>query len=132
MEQELGWRYYGGKHYESIYTRFYQGYILPKKFGYDKRRTHFSSLICSGEISRKYALHELEKETYPREQQMEDKEYVIKKLGLTDEKFESIMKLPHMSYDNYPNLEMIFRTPLYRRAAAVGRIIFAGKMVDAG
>ena len=41
LEKELGWRYYGGKHYESIYTRFYQGYILPRKFGYDKRRTHF-------------------------------------------------------------------------------------------
>ncbi len=45
LERELGWRYYGGKHFESIYTRFYQGYILPKKFGYDKRKSHLSSRL---------------------------------------------------------------------------------------
>ena len=62
LERELGWKYYGWKHYESIYTRFYQGYILPKKFGYDKRKSHLSSLICSGEMTREEALEELKKE----------------------------------------------------------------------
>ncbi|HRJ76743.1 MAG TPA: N-acetyl sugar amidotransferase, partial [Anaerolineales bacterium] len=79
LENELGWRYYGGKHYESIYTRFYQGYILPEKFGYDKRRCHLSSLICSGEITREQALKELEKPTYSPIMQEEDREYVVKK-----------------------------------------------------
>ena len=65
LEQEIGWRYYGGKHCESIYTRFFQGYILPKKFGYDKRKAHFSSLICSGEMTREEALQSLKKEIYP-------------------------------------------------------------------
>jgi len=94
LENELGWKYYGGKHYESIYTRFYQGYILPKKFGYDKRRTHLSSLICSGEITRSEALEELNNEPYPLELQEQDKEYVIKKLGITKDEFERIMNLP--------------------------------------
>ncbi|MHC1783281.1 MAG: hypothetical protein AB9891_11120 [Anaerolineaceae bacterium] len=56
LQNELGWEYYGGKHYESIYTRFFQGYILPKKFNIDKRRAHFSSLIRSGQKTREQEL----------------------------------------------------------------------------
>ncbi len=61
IEKELGWKYYGVKHYESIFTRFYQGYILPRKFKIDKRRAHLSTLICSGQITREEALEELKK-----------------------------------------------------------------------
>ena len=50
ITEKLGWKDYGGKHYESIWTRFYQGYILPKKFGIDKRKAHYSNLICSGQM----------------------------------------------------------------------------------
>ena len=50
---KYGWEDYGGKHYESVYTRFYQGWILPDKFGYDKRRMHLSTLICSGQMTRR-------------------------------------------------------------------------------
>jgi N-acetyl sugar amidotransferase len=103
LEHELGWKYYGGKHFESIYTRFYQGYILPRKFGYDKRRMHLSSLICSGEITRSEAIEELKNEPYPIELQMRDKEYVIKKLGLTEVEFERIMGLPKRKFDEFPS-----------------------------
>jgi N-acetyl sugar amidotransferase len=103
LERELGWRNYGGKHFESIYTRFYQGYILPQKFGFDKRRCHLSSLICSGEISRDAALRELQNPPYPLEQQEEDKVYVLKKLGLSAEEFEALMALPKKTYLDYPN-----------------------------
>jgi N-acetyl sugar amidotransferase len=103
LEKELGWKYYGGKHYESIYTRFYQGYILPKKFGYDKRRMHLSSLICSGEITRSEAMSELKNEPYPSHLQNEDYQYVIKKLGLTDMEFERIMNLPKRKYEDFPS-----------------------------
>lgn len=103
LENELGWKYYGGKHYESIYTRFYQGYILPKKFGYDKRRMHLSSLICSGEITRSQAIDELKNEPYPQEMQREDKEYVIKKMGLTEMEFDEIMSLPKRKFEDYPS-----------------------------
>lgn len=103
LQDELGWRYYGGKHYESIYTRFYQGFILPEKFGFDKRRSHLSSLICSGEITREKALEELKIPTYSPAMQEEDREYVAKKLGFSEEEFNAIMKAPKRSYWDYPS-----------------------------
>jgi len=103
LEKELGWRYYGGKHYESIYTRFYQGYILPRKFGFDKRKMHLSSLICSGEITREHALAELAELPYPAALQQSDREYVIKKLGLTEPEFEQIMSAPPKRFSDYPS-----------------------------
>lgn len=102
LEKELGWRYYGGKHYESIYTRFYQSYVLPRKFNIDKRKSHLSCLICStGEVSRERALEELKKETYDKDKMQEDKEYVIKKLELAGGKFEDIMSLPTKTFKDY-------------------------------
>ena len=114
LERDLGWRYYGGKHYESIYTRFYQGYILPKKFGYDKRKTHLSSLICSGQITRDEALRELKTEIYPADIQKQDREYVVKKLGLTDTQFEEIMRLPRKSFWDYPSYARMYASAPYR------------------
>lgn len=122
LERELCWKYYGGKHYESIYTRFFQGYILPKKFGYDKRKTHFSSLICSGEMTRDEALAELKKETYPIEMQEEDMAYVIKKLGLSNEEFEGIMNLPQKSYWDYPSYGKVYKGPVYKGTRTIYRL----------
>jgi N-acetyl sugar amidotransferase len=114
LHDELGWRDYGGKHYESIYTRFYQGYILLRKFGYDKRRSHLSSLICSGQTSRMQALKDLQSEPYPLEAQESDRKYVIKKFGLTDAEFEKIMRLPAKSYFDYPSYASFYRSRTYR------------------
>jgi len=114
LQKELDWQYYGGKHYESIYTRFYQGYILPKKFGYDKRRTHLSSLICSGEITRAEALADLEINPYSEQLQLEDRDYVIKKFGLTGAEFDEIMCLPQKTIWDYASYEKAYRNPLYR------------------
>lgn len=114
LEKELGWHYYGGKHYESIYTRFFQGYILPKKFGYDKRKGHLSSLICSSEITREEALEELKKEPYPTDLQLQDRHYVVNKLGLTEEEFDSIMALPHKTIYDYPSYARDDKAPLAR------------------
>jgi N-acetyl sugar amidotransferase len=110
LEKELGWQYYGGKHFESIYTRFFQGYILPVKFGYDKRRGHLSSLICSGEITRQDALAELSKPTYAPALQEADREYVVKKLGLTDDEFQTILDLPRKTIYDYPSYTREKRT----------------------
>ena len=121
LEQELGWRYYGGKHYESIYTRFYQGYILPTKFGYDKRRSHLSSLICSGETTRDAALKELDKPTYQPTMQEEDREYVVKKLGLTDDEFESILNAPKKTFWDYPSYGRVIEGPLLKGLYKLGR-----------
>lgn len=103
ITKELHWQDYGGKHFESIYTRFYQGYILPNKFGFDKRRMHLSSLICSNLITRNDALQELKKPTYPIPMQQDDKEYTIKKLGITEQEFENIMASEIKSYYDYPS-----------------------------
>ncbi len=67
LADELGWRDYGGKHYESVFTRYFQGYYLPRKFGYDKRLAHYSSLILSGQLTRDDALGRMETPDYPEE-----------------------------------------------------------------
>ncbi len=103
LQNKLGWQYYGGKHYESIYTRFFQGYILPKKFNIDKRKAHYSSLIRSGQITRETALEEMSAPTYPEDMQRDDREYVIKKLCLTEKEFDDIMAAPVKTYRDYPN-----------------------------
>lgn len=101
--EKYGWKDYGGKHFESIFTRFYQGYILPVKFGVDKRKAHLSSLICSGQISKEQALEILKTNSYLETQAQEDKEYVIKKFGLTLQEFDKIMDTPPKSHFEYPS-----------------------------
>jgi N-acetyl sugar amidotransferase len=102
LMQELGWRDYGGKHYESVFTRFYQGYILPTKFGVDKRKAHLSNLICSGQISKEEAKAVLATPPYSRDLQQQDQAFVIKKLKLSEEEFQSIMQLPVKDHADYP------------------------------
>lgn len=104
LTQELKWGYYGGKHYESVYTRFYQSYILPKKFNIDKRKAHLSCLILSkGDMSRDHALDILKQPPANTKLMEEDKEYVIKKLGITVREFEEIMNIPVKSINDYRN-----------------------------
>lgn len=114
LERELGWKYYGSKHHESIYTRFYQGYILPTKFEYDKRRCHLSSQICSGQITREAALAELQRPTYAPSMQEDDCEYVAKKLSISDSEFHAIMKLPRKSFSDYPSYGRVIEGPLFK------------------
>lgn len=104
LEKELGWQYYGGKHYESVFTRFFQGYYLPKRFNVDKRRAHLSTMICSQQISRDEALEELKKPTYPDANLLkQDIEYIPKKLGITQEEFQRILEEPVKSHYDYPH-----------------------------
>lgn len=103
LTEELGWQYYGGKHHESVYTRFYQGYVLPKKFGIDKRYGHFSDLINAEQITREQALMEMKQPPYPEAQQQEDLVYVSKKLGLRGSAFDEVMALPVKSFRDYRN-----------------------------
>lgn len=103
LTEVLGWRDYGGKHHESIYTRFYQGYVLPKKFRIDKRYGHFSDLINSQQMTRAEALEEIVGPPYPEAQQKEDFIYVVKKLGFSSSEFEDIMNAPVKTFRDYPN-----------------------------
>ena len=103
LQEELGWVYYGGKHYESIYTRFFQGYVLPKKFGIDKRVGHLSDLINSGQISRKDAVEELSKPGYDSKLMHEDMTYVKKKFRVSDAEWDNLMNIPPKSFRDYKN-----------------------------
>ena len=112
LEKEFDWKYYGKKHYESIFTRFYQGYILPRKFGIDKRKAHLSNLICSGQISRTEALKEIEKEIYPPELLEKDKQNVLNKLGFSEKEFEKLMNEEPRSHFEFPNSRAILKFTL--------------------
>lgn len=113
---ELGWRDYGGKHYESVFTRFYQGYILPRKWNIDKRKAHLSNLICSGDMTREAALQELKNPPYPPLLQDQDKRYVAKKLGFTEDEFEKILTLPNRDHAEF-GTDRRTRAALYRLMA---------------
>lgn len=126
LERELGWRNYGGKHHESIYTKVFQAYILPVKFGIDKRRAHLATMINSGQITRAEALAELEQPAYDPARLREDLAYFIKKLGLTPAQWEEIMRTPPKDFTEYPNNHFWFErlggvVKLAKRMATSGR-----------
>lgn len=103
IQDKLGWIYYGGKHYESVYTRFFQGYILPTKFNIDKRIGHLSDLIRSGQLTREKALKELNLESYSQEMINNDMPFVLKKLDFDEKSFECIMNEKPKNFMDYPN-----------------------------
>lgn len=119
LQDELGWRDYGGKHHESVYTRWYQGVYLPRKFGYDKRKCHLSSRICSGEVTREEALEELKKPSYDPALQQQDCEYVAKKFGLTQQEFDAIMSAPLRQFSDFPSYAKVCASPWYQRVVAL-------------
>lgn len=123
LEKELGWRSYGGKHHESIYTRWYQGWFLPTRFGYDKRKAHLSSLICSREVTRDEARHTLRQPTYAEGLQRTDTEYVIKKLGLSVGEFHVIMTGPKRSFADFPSYATLREGMPFRTAQRAYRFV---------
>ena len=104
ITEELGWRDYGGKHYESVFTRFFQSYILPRKFNIDKRYSHYSTLICSGQINREEALELIKEPIYDSKKTEEDKQYVIKKLGISEKDFDDYINSPRVEHTHYPSI----------------------------
>ena len=103
LKKELEWVPYSSKHGESIYTKFFQEYILPIKFGADKRRAHLSNLITNQEISREEALKKFEMEKATESEIKSDFFFVIKKLGLSESEFEKIMQSPIKTIHDYHN-----------------------------
>ncbi len=110
LEKEYGWKYYGGKHFESRFTRFYQEVYLPKKYGWEKKRDHISSLIVGGEMTREEGLKEMGSSTASREQLDEETEYVLKKLDISGDEWDHIISAPNRSLDEYRSGEKIKRT----------------------
>jgi hypothetical protein len=109
LKKEIDYKPYRYKHYESIITRFFQGYILPEKFNIDKRKAHFSSLIVSGQMSRDEALEKLKEHPYGDTQVMErDKIFFLKKLELDKMQFQKIMENEPTSASLYAPLSIKF------------------------
>ncbi len=103
LAKKYGWRDYGGKHSESRFTKFYQEIYLPRKFGFDKRRLHLSSLIVSGQMTRDAALVELAQPIGAPDQLRRDFRFVAKKLGLSPDELNSLIDSPPVNHLDYPN-----------------------------
>ncbi|MEO8680294.1 MAG: N-acetyl sugar amidotransferase [Vicinamibacterales bacterium] len=106
--KELGWIDYGSKHGESIFTKFFQDYILPLKFGMDKRRPHLSTLILSGQVTRSDAVDQLKCEVESPERLKEDLAFFLKKMRLSAAEFDDIIRSPVKTYRDYPSNGWLF------------------------
>jgi hypothetical protein len=98
-----GWMDYGGKHEESRWTKYYQGVYLPKRYGFDKRRAHLSSMIVAGQLSRDDALDELSRPAVDARSERIETAFVTRKLGLTPTEFAELVALPPVDFRYYPN-----------------------------
>lgn len=107
--EKIGWRSYGKKHGESIFTKFFQNHYLPVKHQMDKRIPHLSSLIVSGQITRDEALIELKKPLYLDSELSQDIEYFCKKLGITKDEYNKIMNDDTHHYTDFPNWDSRYK-----------------------
>lgn len=128
LERDLGWRYYGGKHFESRWSRFFQAYYLPYKFGYDKRKAHLSSLVLDGQMIRSEALEALKQPLYDERLLAEDKVFIAKKLKISGDEFEDLINQSVRHYSEYPNhqkklraVRIIYRTFRKPLSMMIGR-----------
>ena len=105
---KFGWQPYPQKHFESRFTKFYESFWLPKRFGYDVRKVQFSSLIMTGQMSRDDALEELKKPTYDVKEIEREIEFICNKLEISREDFDSYINLPKKTYQDYKNQREIY------------------------
>ena len=103
LEQRFGWQRFQHKHHESRFTRFYEDYWLPRRFGYEKRRAHFSSLIMTGQMTREQALERISRPEMDEHFLKQEFEYVAHKLDLTVNELQHLFELPKNTYRDYRN-----------------------------
>jgi len=108
LSETYGWRPYPQKHFESRFTRFYEGYWLPTRFGYDTRRVQFSSLILTGQMTREEAVRKLQDPPYDPSTIAADFEYIATKLGISVEELRGYQDMPKKTYRDYNNQEWMF------------------------
>ncbi|WP_082938711.1 N-acetyl sugar amidotransferase [Mitsuaria sp. 7] len=121
---KFGWQKYAHKHYESRFTRFYEGYWQPTKFGYDKRRAHFSSLILTNQMSRDEALEKIAKPAYDEATIAQDFEYIATKLDISVEELRALHDGPNKSWRDYKSRQgLIDLGTKVMRAVGVQRAI---------
>lgn len=124
LVDRFGWQRYPQKHYESRFTRFLEGYWLPTKFGYDQRRTQFSSLILTKQMARADALERVAKPEYDEETIEQDFEYVATKLDISVAELKDLWRGPNKSYKDYKSaMPLIYVGTLVLRAVGVQRAI---------
>jgi len=109
LQDEYSWKPYPQKHFESRFTKFFEGYWLPERFGFDPRRVQYSSLILTGQMTREYALERLSKPAYDPETINEEFNYIATKLGITSEDLSRYFNMPKKYYWDYKNQQNIFR-----------------------
>lgn len=103
LHEKYGWTKYENKHYENVFTRFFEGYYLPHKFGFDTRKNVYSNQILAGTMTRDEAIALLEKDSYDADVMEQDKEYIAKKLGVSTEEFEQIIEGENKTPMDYKN-----------------------------
>jgi N-acetyl sugar amidotransferase len=103
LESELSWRSYGAKHHESLFTKWHQCIHLIKKFGYDKRKIHYSDMILSGQITREETMINISKPSLPPNEAADLEQYVMKKLNLNKDEYEKILNAKPKDYSVYKN-----------------------------
>lgn len=108
LEKEYGWKPYPQKHFESRFTKFYEGYWLPERFGFDTRRVQYSSLIHTGQMTREEALDALKKPAYNPDTIEDEFNYIATKLGITPKELRGYFIMPKKFYWDYKNSETIF------------------------
>ena len=109
LQRRFGWQHYRQKHFESRFTRFYEGYWLPMRFGYDTRKVQFSSLIVTGQMSREEALAELQRPPYADMDIAAEMQYVANKLAIPVEELGGYLDLPRMSFRDYRSQHRLYR-----------------------
>lgn len=108
LAEIYGWKPYAQKHFESRFTRFFEGYWLPKRFGYDVRRVQYSSMILTGQMTRDEALVKLKLSPYDPEMIQQDFDYVATKLGISRDELNNYLEMPKKFYWDYPNSKRFF------------------------
>ena len=108
LMDKFGWQKYPQKHFESRFTKFYESYWLPKKFGFDTRKVQYSSLILTKQMTREESLEKLSKPAYDEETIKQDFEYIATKLGITVEELQGYMDAPNKTYKDYRSQESIY------------------------
>jgi aminotransferase len=109
LESRVGWRAYGRKHGESLFTKLFQNHYLPLRFGYDKRRPHLSSLILSGQLARAQAQEQLQQPLYDPQELEIDLAYLCKKLRISRAQWQALMDAPLARHDQYPTWDGRYR-----------------------
>lgn len=123
LGDEYGYQPYGFKHMESRITRFLHGYIIPRRFGWDTRRSRVSAMIASGQMTREEGLTLLASPPYSADEMELDRLHLCKSLGITTIDFEDLMRLPLKHFSDYPSYQRDMASPLYRAARLIYRVL---------